>query len=177
MDSTLASSGEQNSHPSAQSAGSGNSKRVISSENQRQFVTFTVEGRSYALDIMSVREIKAWSETTRLPHQPSYMLGVLNLRGSIVPVQDLRNRFGLGRTQANDSHVIVIIVVEDRLLGILVDTVSDILTVDIDDIRPVPGGSVNASDAFIEGLVNADEGMVAILTLPLLFADALRQSN
>jgi purine-binding chemotaxis protein CheW len=164
MDSTLATSQEKTV----------SSKRTLSSADQRQFVTFTVEGRAYAVDIMSVREIKAWSETTRLPHQPSYMLGVLNLRGAIVPVQDLRNRFGLGCTQANDTHVIVIVLIEDRLLGILVDAVSDILTVDKDDIRAVPGGSVSAGDAFIEGLVNTQEGMVAILTLPLLFADTLK---
>lgn len=137
--------------------------------DQRQFVTFTVEGRSYAVDIMCVREIKAWTETTRLPHQPDYMRGVLNLRGSIVPVQDLRSRFGMGETDANGNHVVVIVVIEDRLLGILVDTVSDILTVDAGQIKAIPQGSVNVGEDFLEGLVNTDDGMVAILTLPLLF--------
>lgn len=137
--------------------------------SQRQFVTFAVEGRAYAVDIMSVREIRAWSDTTRLPHQPSYMRGVLNLRGSIVPVQDLRNRFGMGDTQADLNHVVVIVVVEDRLLGILVDAVSDILTVEGDDIKSVPHGAVQVGEDFIEGLVNTEDGMVAILTLPLLF--------
>jgi len=137
--------------------------------DQRQFVTFTVEGRAYAVDIMCVREIKAWTETTRLPHQPDYMRGVLNLRGSIVPVQDLRARFGMGETKADGNHVVVIVVIEERLLGILVDTVSDILTVDSDMIKPVPQGSVQIGEDFLEGLVNADDGMVAILTLPLLF--------
>ena len=150
------------------------SDKRASGKGNRQYVTFTVEGRVYAVDIMAVREIKAWSATTRLPNQPPYMLGVLNLRGAIVPVQDLRNRFGMGDTPADDSHVIVIVVVEDRLLGILVDTVSDILTVDADDIRPVPQGSVNPLDGFIEGLVNTEDAMVAILTLPLLFSDTLK---
>lgn len=136
---------------------------------QRQFVTFTVEGRAYAVDIMCVREIKAWTETTRLPHQPEFMRGVLNLRGSIVPVQDLRARFGMGQTEATEDHVVVIVVVEDRLLGILVDAVSDILTVDSDQIKDVPQGSVEVGEDFLEGLVNTDDGMVAILTLTLLF--------
>ena len=136
---------------------------------QRQFVTFKVEGRAYAVNIMSVREIRAWSDTTRLPHQPSYMRGVLNLRGSIVPVQDLRNRFGMGDTNPDDNHVVVIVVVEERLLGILVDAVSDILTVDGIEIKPVPQGAVQVGEDFIEGLVNTEDGMVAILTLPLLF--------
>lgn len=136
---------------------------------QRQFVTFTVEGRTYAVDIMSVREIRAWSNATRLPHQPSYMRGVLNLRGSIVPVQDLRNRFGMGDTEPDDNHVVVIVVVEERLLGILVDTVSDILTVDSEEIKSVPQGAVQVGEDFIEGLVNNEDGMVAILTLSLLF--------
>ncbi|MFT6071517.1 MAG: purine-binding chemotaxis protein CheW [Alphaproteobacteria bacterium] len=136
---------------------------------QRQFVTFTVEGRVYAVDIMSVREIRAWSDATRLPHQPSYMRGVLNLRGSIVPVQDLRNRFGMGDTMPDDNHVVVIVVIEERLLGILVDDVSDILTVNGEQIKAVPQGAVQVGEDFIEGLVNTDDGMVAILTLPLLF--------
>lgn len=137
--------------------------------DQRQFVTFTVEGRAYAVDIMCVREIKAWTETTRLPHQPEYMRGVLNLRGSIVPVQDLRCRFGMGETEANNNHVVVIVVIEERLLGILVDTVSDILTVDGEQIKPIPSGAVQVGEDFLEGLVNTEDGMVAILTLPLLF--------
>lgn len=136
---------------------------------QRQFVTFTVESRSYAVDIMCVREIKAWSETTRLPHQPEYMRGVLNLRGSIVPVQDLRARFDMGQTEADENNVVVIVVVEERLLGILVDSVSDILTVQADQIKDIPAGSVHVGEDFLEGLVNTEDGMVAILTLPLLF--------
>lgn len=145
------------------------SEAHITAAGQRQFVTFTVEGRIYAVDIMSVREIRAWSNATRLPHQPSYMRGVLNLRGSIVPVQDLRNRFGMGDTAPDENHVVVIVVVEERLLGILVDTVSDILTVDSEEIKNVPQGAVQVGEDFIEGLVNNDDGMVAILTLPLLF--------
>jgi purine-binding chemotaxis protein CheW len=141
----------------------------MNSLGQRQFVTFTVEGRIYAVDIMSVREIRAWSNATRLPHQPSYMRGVLNLRGSIVPVQDLRNRFGMGDTKPDENHVVVIVVIEERLLGILVDDVSDILTVDGGEIKSVPQGAVQVGEDFIEGLVNTDDGMVAILTLPLLF--------
>jgi purine-binding chemotaxis protein CheW len=141
---------------------------------QRQFVTFVVEGRAYAVDIMAVREIKAWTETTRLPHQPEYMRGVLNLRGSIVPVQDLRSRFGMGVTETSPNHVIVIVVVEERLLGILVDNVSDILTVDQAEIKAVPNGSVSVGEDFIEGLVNAEDGMVAILTLESLFSEALK---
>jgi purine-binding chemotaxis protein CheW len=145
------------------------SSNQTNSLGQRQFVTFTVEGRVYAVDIMSVREIRAWSNATRLPHQPSYMRGVLNLRGSIVPVQDLRNRFGMGDTNPDDNHVVVIVVIEERLLGILVDDVSDILTVDGGEIKAVPQGAVQVGEDFIEGLVNTDDGMVAILTLPLLF--------
>ena len=140
----------------------------------RQFVTFTVEGRAYAIDIMCVREIKAWTETTRLPHQPDYMRGVLNLRGAIVPVQDLRTRFGMGITDANSNHVVVIVVTQERLVGILVDTVSDILTVDSEQIKSIPQGAVQVGEDFIEGLVNTENGMVAILTLSLLFNKSMK---
>lgn len=134
----------------------------------RQFVSFTVGDEEYAVDIMQVREIKGWTEVTVLPNQPPYMRGVLNLRGLIVPIVDLRCRFGEKRTEASASHVVVIVSLGDRIIGVLVDKVSDILTVNANDIRDVPDMDDNKTQDFLEGIVTAHERMVAILAIERL---------
>ncbi len=134
-----------------------------------QFITFTVGDQEYGVDIMSVREIKGWVDTTLLPNTPEYMRGVLNLRGVIVPIFDLRCRFGLGETQATTLHVIVIIAVKERMVGILVDTVSDILTVPTTDIRDVPKMENLVEEEYLSGLVTIEERMVALLNQERLF--------
>lgn len=136
-----------------------------------QFITFKVGSEEYGVDIMTVREIKGWTETAQLPNSPAYMRGVLNLRGTIVPIYDLRARFGLGQTAASKTHVVVIVAVGKRLLGLLVDAVSDILTADAAEIRPVPSSTDQGVDqSFLTGLVNLDDRMVALLALQRLFA-------
>ncbi|WP_169569007.1 chemotaxis protein CheW [Sneathiella limimaris] len=135
----------------------------------QQFVTFAIGDEEYAVDIMQVREIQAWSEVTVLPNQPEYMRGVLNLRGIIVPIFDLRCRFKQGRTEASPVHVVVIIAIGERIIGVLVDRVSDILTVEQDDIRPVPDMDDNGESKHLMGLVTAEERMVALLNTESLF--------
>jgi len=135
----------------------------------RQFISFRVGEEDYAIDIMTVREIKGWTDATALPNQPEFILGVLNLRGTIVPVFDLRCRFGLGLTKASKSHVVIIVSVLDRILGILVDAVSDILTVNSDQIRPVPQMDRSVSAEFLSGIIAVNDSMVVLLSLDALF--------
>lgn len=134
-----------------------------------QFITFSIGDEEFGVDIVTVQEIKGWTEITNLPSTPSYMRGVLNLRGIIVPIYDLRARFGLGGTKPTKNHVIVIVTVSDRINGILVDAVSDILTVGAKKIRPVPEMGGNVDQRFLSGLVAVDRRMVALLELKLLF--------
>ncbi len=134
-----------------------------------QFITFSIGDEEFGVDIVTVQEIKGWTETTNLPSAPSYMRGVLNLRGIIVPIYDLRARFGLGDTIPSKNHVIVIIMVSNRIIGILVDAVSDILTVGTTKIRAVPEMGGNIDQRFLSGLVAVDNRMVALLELKLLF--------
>ena len=136
----------------------------------KQFISFRIGGEEYAIDIMAVREIKGWTETTSLPNQPQYILGVMNLRGTIVPVFDLRHRFGMGTTEASRSHVVIIVAVLDRIVGLLVDAVSDILTIDGAEIRPVPEMDRGISADFLSGIVSINESMVVILDLEKLFS-------
>lgn len=141
---------------------------------QHQFISFKIGSEEYAIDILSVREIKGWTSTTVLPNQPEYVLGVMNLRGAIVPVFDLRCRFGLGLTQATPSHVVIIITALNRVIGLLVDAVSDILTVGADEIHPVPDMERERTAAeFLTGIIAVNDGMVVLLSLEALFGSAV----
>jgi purine-binding chemotaxis protein CheW len=135
-----------------------------------QFISFKTGGEEYAIDIIAVREIRGWSQTTVLPHQSPDACGVMNLRGTIVPVFDLRRRFSMGATNPSDTHVVIVVVVADRLVGLLVDAVSDILTIDANEIRPLPEMDAGASVDFLAGIVSVKDGMVVILSLEKLFA-------
>ena len=134
-----------------------------------QYVTFAVGDRSFGIDIMSVCEIRQWTPATPLPHQPAWNRGVLNLRGTIVPVHDLRARLGGELTEPTPSHVVVIASIRGQSVGILVDAVSDLLTVRAGQIRPLPPNVAELDDSTISGLVSAGDGMVALLDLNRLF--------
>lgn len=134
-----------------------------------QFLTFQVGSSEYGVDIMTVREIKGWSETTRLPNMPDFMRGVINLRGVVVPIFDLRCRFNMGVTEANPKNVVIILAVGDRTIGILVDAVSDILTINSDEIKPPPTTETQVDAAFVSGLISVEERMVVLLLVDKLF--------
>lgn len=135
-------------------------------ENPRQFITFTLDAQEYGVDIMQVREIKGWTDTTALPQAPPYVRGVINLRGIIVPILDLRARFGMGTTQPTRMHVVIIVITDTRTTGLLVDAVSDIITVEPNTIRPVPRMDELPTDgSFLDGLVALDDRMVTLVSL------------
>lgn len=133
-----------------------------------QFISFAIGNDQYGVDIMSVREIKGWSEVTHLPRQPEYIRGVLNLRGVMVPIIDLRCRFGQGKTDAGPMHVAIIVSVDNRLVGLLADRVLDIVSVETANIQPVPQIAKTSRVTFLSGLVTLDAGMIALIDLPNL---------
>jgi purine-binding chemotaxis protein CheW len=141
----------------------------VTDDTWAQYVTFTVDDRSYGVEITKVREIKGWTEPTQLPNSPYAMRGVLNLRGEVIPIFDLRSTFGQGVTEVREEHVVIIVAIGDNLVGILVDTVSDILTLEPGEVLPVPdtGGAVD--QRFLSGLVSRDDRFVALLKLEELF--------
>lgn len=131
-----------------------------------QFISFKIDQQEYAVDIMSVREIKGWVETTSLPNTPDFVFGVINLRGTIVPIIDLRARFHMGHTAPTKIHVVVIVAVERRVIGLLVDAVSDIITVSPEEIKPVPQVDTKGSGhELLSGLISLDNRVVSLLTL------------
>lgn len=136
--------------------------------DMQQFVSFTVGEQDYCVDIMAVREIRAWTGVTGLPNSPSYVRGVINLRGAIVPVIDLRMRFGQGLTEATPGHVVVIVAIGDTQNGLLVDGVSDIITVHRKDIAAIPDMEGEDHNPYFHGLITGQEKLLALIALEQL---------
>jgi purine-binding chemotaxis protein CheW len=138
-------------------------------EDVRQYISFTIGEEEYGVDIMAIREIKGWSASTELPNTPDYLRGVINLRGAIIPIFDLRARFSGHLTEASARHVIMVVAVRNKVIGLLVDAVADIITVRTADIQPVPELEHKIDTGFLSGLVTVDGRMVALLDLHRLF--------
>lgn len=141
-----------------------------------QLVSFTVGKEEYGVDIMAVREIRAWSETTPLPNTPDVVRGVINMRGAIVPIFDLRARFGMQRTEPTKYNVVIIVSVASRIVGILVDAVSDIITINEDEIRAMPSMEQVNGLGFMEGLITVGERMVGLIELERMFSDRMLEA-
>jgi purine-binding chemotaxis protein CheW len=133
-------------------------------------ISFAIGQEQYGVDIMSVREIKEWSNVTRLPKQPDYVSGVLNLRGVMVPIIDLRCRFGAGRTECTPTHIIIVVQIEERQVGLLADRVLDIVSFEASKIQPVPRASQASGVNFLSGLVTLEDTMIALIDLRNLLA-------
>ena len=138
-----------------------------------QVISFAIGDDQYGVDIMAVREIKGWTDITPLPGQPEYVRGVLNLRGVIVPIVDLRCRFGQGVTEATPLHVVIIVQIDQQLVGLLGDRVLDIVSFDAAKVQPVPRTASNAEVEFLSGLVTIDNAMIALINLGNLFTSKL----
>jgi purine-binding chemotaxis protein CheW len=137
---------------------------IEQSTQTRQYITFIANGQEYASDIMAIREIRGWTDTTPLPHVPDYVRGVINLRGNVLPVMDLRARLGQGMTEATAKHVIIVIHDGNRTTGMLVDAVSDIITLSSSDLQPPPDVMEEGNDSGIEGIAIIDGKMVTLLS-------------
>ncbi len=136
-----------------------------------ELLTFRIAEQEYALDIMSVREIRGWTHATPLPHAPNYMKGVINLRGTVLPVMDLSVRLGLTKQEQNDRNVIIVVKLDDTMTGLLVDAVSDIVALSPEDMQAPPELSANAAEAVVSALTLIDERMVRVLDLSATIKD------
>ncbi|MCA0872272.1 chemotaxis protein CheW [Seohaeicola saemankumensis] len=125
-----------------------------------EIVTFAVGKQGFCIEIEHVLEIRGWTKTTVLPHAPDYVVGLMNLRGTVLPVIDLSLRLGLGKTETTPRHVIIITHVQDRTLGLLVEAVSDILSVRDGEMKPTPDVASPQTRAFIRGVYSVAESLV-----------------
>jgi purine-binding chemotaxis protein CheW len=168
-----------NSEPALQTTSKGSSGQEDWRQNPNEslasgrveFISFSIGEEQYGVDIMAVREIKGWTEITHLPKQPEYVRGVLNLRGVMVPIIDLRCRFGQGKTEATALHIVIVVQVEARLIGLLADRVLDILSFEATQVQPVPQIARSSRVDFLSGLVTIDGTMIALVDLPNLLAE------
>jgi purine-binding chemotaxis protein CheW len=133
-----------------------------------QQLTFDLAGEEYGVEILAVREIRGWSRVTRIPQTPAHLLGVLNLRGAIVPIMDLRLRFGLERESYGDNTVVIIVALGERLFGIVVDAVSDVIDIDPASVKPVPDMGAVVDTRYLKGLATHVERMVMLLDVEKL---------
>lgn len=132
---------------------------------QDEYIVFCVENDEYCIDIRAVREIRRWTHATRLPRTPGYVKGVVNLRGAVLPVIDFACRLGLGETEPTSRHSTIIVEANDQLLGILVDTVSDILTATSENLQPTPAIAAEQVNEIVSGLVIIDDRMLRIVNV------------
>jgi purine-binding chemotaxis protein CheW len=138
---------------------------------RRELTSFWAGDQEYCVDIMSVREIRGWSAATPLPQSPSYMRGVINLRGAVLPIMDLAERLDLPPTEPSERSVIIVVQVGERLVGLLVDAVSDILSINPEQIQPTPDVGCDQAKAFVRGLITIDDRMVSEIAVERLLPE------
>ncbi len=130
-----------------------------------ELVTVAVGAQQFALDIMSVREIRGWTQSTPLPNAAPHFLGMINLRGLILPVIDLSARLGLGTSNVAPSSVVVVVQIGERQVGLLVDGVCDILVIREGMIQPTPEVGAGSSAQYVRGVMTTDQGIIGLLAL------------
>jgi purine-binding chemotaxis protein CheW len=140
------------------------SNEDISSENL-ELISFRIDGQEFCLDIMAVREIRGWTAATPLPHSPGYVRGVINLRGAVLPIIDLKSRLGLGVAETSPRSVIIVTHIRDHLVGLLVDAVSEILQASNASVQPTPNVGCESVNRFVRGILALEGRMVSWIAL------------
>ncbi|SFS86425.1 chemotaxis protein CheW [Brevundimonas viscosa] len=138
----------------------------------RELIAFRIGEQEFCVDIMSVREIRGWTPATPLPRAPGYMKGVINLRGAVLPIIDLGARFGLRTSEPTARHVIMVAHIGGRMVGLLVDAVSDIIQLDDGAVQPTPDVASEEVRAFVKGIFALEGRMVSLVDLGLILPPA-----
>jgi purine-binding chemotaxis protein CheW len=147
------------------------------SDRVEQFLTFQLAGQRYGVEILRVQEIKGWEKPTRLPHSPSHVQGVINLRGAVVPILDLRERFALGQAEYGRTTVVIVVKVEtprgELTAGMVVDGVCEVCNLSAQDLRPPPDMAIAIETDFVRGLAMVEDRMLILLDVGRLVTSAL----
>ena len=139
--------------------------------DRRELISFRIGDQEFCVDIMSVREIRGWTVATPLPRTPDFVRGVINLRGAVLPIIDLSARLGLGFTEPEARHVIIVCRINNQMVGLLVDAVSDIVDIQISALRPAPD-IAGEGDDILQALVVKGDEVVALLDLPAVVRES-----
>ena len=135
---------------------------------QHEFLSFVLGEEHYALDIHAVKEIRGYEKATRIANAPDYIKGVINLRGDIVPIVDLRIKFNVGEATYNEFTIVIMLHIGERIVGIVVDAVSDVITLDPDQLKPPPQFGVAFDSRYLYGLAPIGEQMVILVNIEAL---------
>jgi two-component system chemotaxis sensor kinase CheA len=144
---------------------------ATSPEINRELMAFRAGGQEFCIDIMTIREIRGWSPATPLPRTPSYVRGVINLRGAILPIVDLSARLGLSACEPDGRHVIMVVQIGERAVGMLVEAVSEILIIGPDDVQPAPEIASDEMKSLIRGIIPRDARLLSLLDVGLLMPE------
>jgi purine-binding chemotaxis protein CheW len=140
-------------------------KAAVAGADHLELISFEIGGQEFCIDISAVREIRGWTAPTPMPRTPAYIQGVINLRGAVMPVVDLRNRLGLGVTEPSSRHVIVVVQHKSRMCGLLVDAVQETFMVDVGLLQPPPAMTEWATDLFIDAMIPLEGRMLSRLVV------------
>jgi len=135
------------------------------SDGQLELISFRIADQEFCLDIMAVREIRGWAPATPLPHSPAYVRGVINLRGAVLPILDLKARLGLGACEPSARSVIIVVHAGARLVGLLVDAVSEILAADLAAVQPTPNVGCDTVGRFVRGIIAQEDRMISWIAI------------
>jgi purine-binding chemotaxis protein CheW len=141
-------------------------------QGSRELIAFRIGEQEFSVNIMLVREIRGWTKATPMPHTPSYMIGIINLRGVVLPIIDLAERLGMKPAVPTPRHVIIVVQVHQKIVGLLVDAVSDILTVSDDIIQPTPEVASDHERSFARGILAIDRRMICLIELEAIFPES-----
>jgi purine-binding chemotaxis protein CheW len=144
--------------------------------NGIELMAFRIGAQEFCLDIVTVREIRGWTPATALPHSPAFVRGVINLRGVVLPIVDLAARLGLAAPEPTSRHVIIVAQVGRQVVGLLVDAVSEILTVTSDMIQPTPDVASEMAKTFVRGVLAIDQRMISLIALDEILPKTLRDA-
>lgn len=136
----------------------------------REFLSFVLGEQHYALDIMAVKEIRGYESVTKIANAPDYIKGVINLRGDVVPIVDLRIKFSVGQAKYDAFTIVIVLHVAERIVGIVVDAVSDVIRIADGDIRPPPEFGVAFDSRYLMGLVPDEDQMVILVDIERLIS-------
>ncbi len=148
-------------------------ENLVHNESEKEFrelLTFFMAGEEYGVDILRVQEIKGWDSVTNIPNTPEYIRGVINIRGSIVPIIDMRLRFKLEKKEYNETTVVIVLNVvndgkSDRTMGVVVDAVSDVYNIPLENVKASPDFGTAVDTEFVTGLATIDEKMIIVLNI------------
>lgn len=138
---------------------------AVAHQSGLEFITFSVGGQSFCLEITKIREIRRWVPVTALPHSSADVLGVMNLRGMVIPIIDLSARFGLGPQQPDPRNVVIVVSAGANTVGLVVESVSEILAIPEDQIQDAPDIHSTGFRKSIRGLISTDAGMTRVIDL------------